>query len=201
MSVDRDWRDIVTMGCAVGGSIVIGGIFGVNHYFFPQKFADPSKTLQPAAGNVTTSSGSLTGLTDSNATSIITQWLEAKKKVFGPSYEKSFAQNILTGLAYEKNITSNSKSADERSSVDDLQNDGMYYTYENQQVHQITSNQSSNDKAMIKAVVSETRFLHNTRLGNVKTSSSNQKTVCYEFSVVNNAWRISKTPELFSSCS
>jgi ARC6-like, IMS domain len=199
MLKNRDWRDIVTIGCYIGGPIIIGAIFGVNYYFFPEKFKNQSnlppnvESLEQASNPPSQSST----LSEETAKNLISQWFQAKNRVFGSNYDKSSTQDILTGLAYERNITS---SSSDRSSVDDLRNDGMYYTYDNQIVHQITSISDSGDIANVKVIVSENRLLHNTRQGSTKSSSSDRKTVCYEFSRTNSNWKISKTPELFSSC-
>jgi ARC6-like, IMS domain len=201
MLKNRDWRDIVTISCYIGGPIIIGAIFGVNYYFFPEKFksksiSPPNTDFSPVSPSNSSSKSST--LSDETAKNLISQWLQAKNRVFGSNYDKSSTQDLLTGLAYEKNITSSSSS--DQSSVDDLKNDGMYYTYENQIVHQITSISDDNDIANVKAIVSERRLLHSTRQGTTKSSSSDHKTVCYEFSRTNSNWKISKTPELFSSC-
>jgi ARC6-like, IMS domain len=200
MLKNRDWRDIVTIGCYIGGPIIIGAIFGVNYYLFPEKFKNQSNLPNNVVSSeqASNSSSQSSTLSEVTAKNLISQWFQAKNRVFGSNYDKSSTQDILTGLAYERNITSSSSG--DQSSVDDLKNDGMYYTYENQIVHQITSISDSNDIANVKAIVSERRLLHRTRQGTTKSSSSDRKTVCYEFSRTNSNWKISKTPELFSSC-
>ncbi len=138
-------------------------------------------------------------MNNNEASSLISQWLEAKKSIFGSGYRKSAGEDLTTGLAYQRNITDN--SGRDRSSVDDLANDGMYWTYGNQQIHKIADIRSiSSDEVRVIAIVSEQRTFHNTRTGSAKDSASNRATSCYEFKKIDNRWKISKTPDLFDSC-
>jgi serine/threonine protein kinase len=143
------------------------------------------------------SSSNTLGLSTDAAARLVGQWMEAKKSLFGPSYIKSAGEGLATGLAYERNITAN--PGDESSSIDDLSREGAYYTYSNQQVHEIESMQAINStEVVIVAVVSEQRTLH--RGGNTRNTSSNRARSCYQLKNVDNTWKISKTPELFNSC-
>jgi serine/threonine protein kinase len=138
--------------------------------------------------------------TRNDASNLISQWLEVKKSVFGSSYSKSASEALITGLAYQRNITDNSGT--EESSVDDLVKNGMYYTYGNQQVHQIADIRSiDTDEVKVIAIVSEQRTLHNKQTGSTRDSYTNRATSCYQFKKVGDRWKISKTPELFKSCS
>jgi serine/threonine protein kinase len=138
-------------------------------------------------------------MNNNEASSLISQWLEAKKSIFGSNYQKSAGEELTTGLAYQRNITDN--SGKEKSSVDELASDEMYYTYSNQQIHKIADIRSiDSDTLRVIAIVSEQRTLHNTRKGSAKDSASNRATSCYEFKKIDNRWKISKTPDLFDSC-
>jgi serine/threonine protein kinase len=139
-------------------------------------------------------------LTQTDASNLIVQWMEAKKSVFGSSYLKSVGEDLTTGLAYERNI--NATPGTEPSSVDDLVSNGLYYTYSNQQLHQIVDIQPIGDNEVkVKAIVSEQRTLHNIQTGRTKDSSTFRSKSCYQFKKIGNRWKISKTPELFASCS
>jgi serine/threonine protein kinase len=139
-------------------------------------------------------------LAQTDASNLIVQWMEAKKSVFGSSYIKSVGEDLTTGLAYERNINANPGT--EASSVDDLVSNGLYYTYSNQQLHQIVDIQPIGDNEVkVKAIVSEQRTLHNIKTGRTKDSSTFRSKSCYQFKKIGNRWKISKTPELFASCS
>jgi serine/threonine protein kinase, bacterial len=138
-------------------------------------------------------------LASNDASKLISQWLDAKKSIFGSSYNKSAGENLTTGLAYERNITANPGT--EESSVDDLFKNGLYYSYDRQQVHEIKEIRSiGSDEVKVVALVSEQRTLHNTRSGSTKTSFTNAAKSCYQFKKIGNDWKILKTPELFTSC-
>jgi ARC6-like, IMS domain len=160
----------------------------------PTSVSSPSSTISSKPD-----SSPIALMNDNEASSLISQWLEAKKSIFGPNYQKSAGEDLTTGMAYQRNITDN--SGRDRSSVDDLEKDGMYWTYGNQQIHKIADIRSiSSDEVRVIAIVSEQRTFHNTRTGSSKYSARNRDTSCYEFKKIDNRWKISKTPELFDSC-
>jgi serine/threonine protein kinase len=138
-----------------------------------------------------------TDFTTNDASNLIGQWLEAKRSLFGSSYLKTAGEELTTGLAYERNITASPGT--EASSVDELAGNGMYYTYSNQQVHQIVDIVPLGaDEVRVKAIVSEDRTLHNLRTGKTKNSSTSRSKSCYQFKRIGNRWKIYKTPELFN---
>lgn len=157
----------------------------------------PAET--PSETPISPNTPSPSNFTSNDATNLIGQWLEAKRSVFGADYVKTAGEELTTGLAYERNITANPGT--EASSVDYLSENGMYYTYNNQQVHQIVDILPlSSDEVKVKAIVSEQRTLHNTRTGRSKDSSTFRAKSCYQFKKVGDRWKIYKTPELFDSC-
>jgi ARC6-like, IMS domain len=132
---------------------------------------------------------------------LINRWLEAKKDVFGSNYNKNLGGELTTGLAYSKNITASPSDEDPESSVDYLKRNGMYYTYSDQQVHEVRDIREINtDEVFVKAIVTEHRLLH-TKNGRNKEFSTNASRSCYQFAKVNGNWKISKTPELIKPCS
>jgi ARC6-like, IMS domain len=160
--------------------------------------ASPSQSSASSASPASTGQGSI--LTRDDASNLIGRWLEAKKSVFGPNYEKSRAEELMTGFAYERNITAN--AGDEESSVDYLSSNRMYYTYSDQRVHEIKDvREVSSSEVIVRAIVTEKRTLHNTQKGTTRSSSTEAARSCYQFTKVNGNWKISKTPELIQSCS
>jgi ARC6-like, IMS domain len=150
---------------------------------------------------VATSTSNSSGFTKSDANTLINRWLEAKKDVFGSNYNKSLGAELTTGLAYSKNITASPSDEDPESSVDYLSRNGMYYTYSDQQVHEVRDIREINaNEVFIKAIITEHRILHS-KNGRDKKSSTNASSSCYQFAKVNGNWKISKTPELIKPCS
>lgn len=168
------------------------------------KLSDPTTTAStsPAPSSpVATSTSNSSGFTKSDANTLINRWLEAKKDVFGSNYNKSIGAELTTGLAYSKNITASPSDEDPESSVDYLSRNGMYYTYSDQQVHEVRDIREINaNEVFVKAIVTEHRLLH-TKNGRDKKSSTNASNSCYQFAKVNGNWKISKTPELIKPCS
>jgi serine/threonine protein kinase, bacterial len=157
----------------------------------------PAETPSPTPTN--NNETNPTNFTKNDANNLIGQWLDAKRSLFGSSYIKSAGEELTTGLAYERNITASPGT--EASSIDELSGNGMYYTYNNQQVHQIVDIVPiSADEVRVKAIVSEERTLHNTRTGRTKNSSTVRAKSCYQFKKIGDRWKIYKTPELFDSC-
>jgi ARC6-like, IMS domain len=184
----------IILGIMVGGPLIIFTLQGLWNNFSKSNTAPIMVESSPPSSSIPNSGNALS---TSEASSIIAQWLEAKKSFFGPSHTKNIGEKMAIGLAYERNITA--KPGDELSSVDELAKEGTYYTYSNQQVHQIDNIQTINPtEVLIVAIVSEQRTLH--RKGNTKNSSSNRSKSCYQLTKVDNSWKISKTPELFKSC-
>lgn len=134
------------------------------------------------------------------ARNIINQWLEAKKGIFGASYDKSLGEKLTIGQAYERNIQA--KPGEEESSVDDLKKNGQYWTFELQELHDIKSIEpigSNSNEALVKAVVTEHRTLHSSK-GRSKPVKNNRDSVCYLLQKDGDAWKISKDPSLLTSC-
>jgi hypothetical protein len=156
----------------------------------------PSPNLQSPSPNPQSPSPPL-ALTKEEATNIIRKWLEAKKSIFGSSYNKDIGKELTIGQAYERNITA--KPGQEESSVDYFQRRGEYYTYEYQEVHDILSIQpksSNNETFLVKALVSEDRTLHGSN-GSSK-QRNNRSSSCYLLQKDGNSWKIAKDPSILS---
>lgn len=136
-------------------------------------------------------------LTKEEAKNTIARWLEAKKSIFGSSYNKQIGKEVATGLAYERNIQA--PPGQEESSVDDLQRNGLYYTYGYQEIHDILSiNSNSSNTATVKILVSENRTRHRSSNGSSKQDSTVRKPSCYLLQKEGNSWKIAKDPTIFS---
>jgi ARC6-like, IMS domain len=138
-------------------------------------------------------------LTKDEAENIIEQWLEAKKSIFGSSYNKSAGERITTDLAYQRQIQST--PGDEESVLEYLSHNGIYYTYQNQRVDEISQiRKIAEDRIRVMATITEQRTVHNTRKDEKITSASYKANNCYEFKNIDGQWKISKTPELIKDC-
>jgi hypothetical protein len=134
-------------------------------------------------------------MTKNEARSLIEKWLAAKNSIFGSSYDRSAGEHLTTDLAYEKNIKATQNN--EKSTLEYLSNNNMYYTYDNQQVDEISQvKKISFDRVIAIALITEQRTLHNLKIGRKTRSASYKANNCYEFKNVSGQWKISKTPDL-----
>jgi hypothetical protein len=222
MSVDRDWRDIVTMSCAIGGSIAIGAIFGVNHYFSSQRFADQSKNPQPVVGTVTTSSGSLTGITgdsgssiqqsassslssttnnttitQEDAISLVKRWLNARSQMFAPPYDQEIGKDLATGKTYSDKIHGPSSDGTDTSTLEWLRKFDYYYKYNSFEIVEIRGFQGSGNEAILDLVLVDDRIQYDNRRNIVSKNSGRTKAVIrYRLKYDSDKWKISDIEEL-----
>jgi|GEM_PF-1308488 len=151
--------------------------------------SEPSPTPDTAANT--------NELTKDEARNILSQWLEAKKSIFGSNYQKEAGEELTTGQAYERNITA--KPGDGESSVDYLKRSGSYYTYELQKIHRISSiQQVSSNQVLVRAIISEYLTLHRAN-GRSEPEENNRFSSCYLLQKDEDSWKIAKTPLLMKS--
>ena len=100
------------------------------------------------------------------AVDVVKQWIQYKRVLFAPPFDKSQGSNILTGKAYINNIDRSSEpcnSSDREgclSSVDWLQRYNGQYSFGVQRVDSIDRFEASGDNASIFVTVTEYRTLH-----------------------------------------
>jgi hypothetical protein len=100
------------------------------------------------------------------AAEVVKQWIQYKRVLFAPPFDKSQGSNILTGRAYINNIDRSSEpcnSSDREgclSSVDWLQRYNGQYSFGVQRVDSIDRFEASGDSASIFVTVTEYRTLH-----------------------------------------
>jgi ARC6-like, IMS domain len=152
----------------------------------------PKKQPQPS---IASSIASSIEMTKNEARSLIEKWLVAKNEIFGSSYDQSVGKNLTTDLAYEKNIKATQNN--EESALEYLSKNNIYYTYDNQQVDEISQvKKIAPDRVIVIALVTEQRTLHNLKIGRKTRSASYKANNCYEFKNISGQWKISKTPDL-----
>jgi ARC6-like, IMS domain len=159
----------------------------------PPVVSPPPEQPSPIATPANTSD-----MTREEAAKIISTWLEAKKSIFGSSYNKDLGKELTIGKAYERNITAN--PGDEESSIDYFKSRGEHYTYERQEIHNIESIRSINsDEVVVKALVSENRTLRRAN-GSSSPEKTTRRSSCYLFQKDGGSWKIAKDPSIFKSC-
>jgi ARC6-like, IMS domain len=128
------------------------------------------------------------------AVDVVKQWIQYKRVLFAPPFDKSQGSNILTGKAYINNIDRSSEpcnSSDREgclSSVDWLQRYNGQYSFGVQRVDSIDRFEASGDNASIFVTVTEYRTLHQN--GKSK-SSGGTKQARYDLKYENGRVKIS----------
>jgi serine/threonine protein kinase len=100
------------------------------------------------------------------AINTIQQWLQYKRVLFAPPYNKQASADLLTGKAYRNNIDRSAEpcnsvdSGDCLSSVDWLQRYNAQYSFGVQRIDKIDKFEASGDTGTIFVTVTEYRTLH-----------------------------------------
>jgi ARC6-like, IMS domain len=158
----------------------------------------PSASPPPEQPSPSPSLASTSDMTKDEATKLISTWLEAKKSIFGFSYNKDLGRELTIGQAYERNITAN--PGDEESSIDYFKGRGEYYTYERQEIHDILAiRTTSPNEVLVKALVSEYRTVHRSS-GSSSPEKTTRSPTCYLFQKDGSSWKIARDPSILKSC-
>ncbi|MGB7274278.1 MAG: IMS domain-containing protein [Geitlerinemataceae cyanobacterium] len=157
ITISRDWRDAVGIGTLIGGLVLIGIALTVK----------PQSQLS-TTGNSTDSSSSNSAvissvITEKDAVNLISNWLEAKRKLFASPYDRQIAAEYTTEVLYQ-DIT---KSG---GTIDWLQDNNAYYTFGVQKVEPTGVFSASGDRATIEVRVTEDRtFYVNGKVNDTQT--------------------------------
>lgn len=148
-------------------------------------------TLQPTitpVPNPTFYSPPLPSISQQEAVDLIYKWLEYKRRIFAPPYQRDLGDEILTGKAHRDNIR---RSDGQESSLEWLENHGAYYTYGVQSIDSVENFAASGNQATIDVVVTEQRTLYNSN-GNIDRNASafDTRLVRYNLQSDNGAWKI-----------
>ena len=117
-------------------------------------------------------------ITLGEAADLVSEWLDAKSRIFAPPFDRRTLEQFTTGELYQDTL----------KSIDFLiENDG-YYEYGVQKVETVERFAESGNKATIEVKVTEdTTFYQN---GEVKDSNFNTQKVRYKLEYRNGIWKI-----------
>lgn len=123
------------------------------------------------------------GLTEDLAVTLIENWLDAKNKIFGPSYDRNIAAQFLTGDPLE-DIQNPSEGA-----VTWLERNDAYYVYDNQIVQEVyvMDNPERVTWMILKVYEERTFYMRGRRRPTERIAKSNK----YDFKLVGDTWKIS----------
>ncbi len=115
------------------------------------------------------------------AVNLIKKYLEAKKEMFAPPYNRQILAEIATNEFYNKTV----------GAIDWLERNSAYYRYNTQQIESVEEFVSDANTATIKVKITEDYTLYNSD-GSIDNSSSNFKTltVIYNMRLTNGHLKI-----------
>jgi serine/threonine protein kinase len=129
-------------------------------------------------------------ISQAEAQKLVERWLEAKKRLFAPPYDRQLGATLTTGKAYSDNVQGpNSKG--EESSSEWLQNNSSSYRYSVQRIDQIRRFEANGNFAVIELFVTEDKTFYN-KNGNVDSKSSGIRKALFRYSLQmdNGVWKI-----------
>ena len=140
---------------------------------------------------VQTQLATLDNITQKQATAVVKRWLESKKRLFAPPFDKQLGAELLVGKAYQDNIDKTNVSCNDPngclSSIDWLRANNAEYSFEYQNLDSVDKFESSTENATILVTVTERRTLHQS---GKNTSSGGKKQAKYILKNDNNIIKI-----------
>jgi hypothetical protein len=190
-STSNNWRIAVITGGVIG-IFLLAGLFFTNSKNNSSNPSDlpissPITTQEPSIPDTTlTPTPTSESIVQQKAINLIQRWLDAKKVMFAPPYNRQIAAELTTGEQYEK-------AAGSDGSINWLQNNDAYYRYGVQKIDGVDNFVLNGEKATIQVRVTEDSTLY--KNGNIDRESSAFKTltVVYNLELVNGDWKISSS--------
>lgn len=142
--------------------------------------------VQPAASQQFSPS-SVSSISQPEAISLINNWLQAKRVMFAPPYNRNPAVKLTTEEQYQK-------VAGEKGTIDWLQSNNAYYKYGVIKIDGIDQFSANGDKATIKVRVTEERTLYKSN-GKIDPNETDFKTriVRYNLQLIDGSWKIASS--------
>lgn len=177
IQISRDWRDAVGIGTLIGGLVLIGIAVTVkpqSQILPPGNSTDLSSSNPPVTSSV---------ITEKDAVNLISNWLEAKRKVFASPYDRQIAAEYTTDVLYQ-DITKPG------GSLDWLRDNNAYYVFGVQKVEPTGTFAANDDRATIEVRVTEDRtFYVNGKVDDTQTDFDT-KSVRYTLYFTDGRWKI-----------
>lgn len=182
----RDWRDSVIVGSSIGAAILIGLLVTRSPSPTVSFSNNDSKSIQRRNTNSNSQNNVSTTFNQQQAVNLLKNWQRAKRKIFASPYNLSLASEILTSKVY----------GEKKGSVDWLRNNQHFYTYQTQNIENISDFKLYGNTAILEATVSEQRTLcYKNRKGQIKISNDNNTVFDrsldrYYFELERGKWKI-----------
>jgi hypothetical protein len=149
----KDWLKAVITGGIIGGCILLGLVLSrVPPSLQPATDSpSPSDSVSSPIPQDTTSVSKPSSISQAEALNLIKSWQRAKRRIFAPPYDRQLGAELLMGKEYLKNISNPD------SSVNWLENNNAYYTYQSQQVEEVESFTVNEGQAILGVYIAEGR--------------------------------------------
>ncbi|MBE9146179.1 ARC6/PARC6 family protein [Planktothrix mougeotii] len=118
------------------------------------------------------------------AADLITEWLNAKSRIFAPPFDLQLVSQLTTGTLYNDTL----------KAIDFLRNNDAFYQYGVQKVESVERFAASGNKATIEVKVTEDTTLY--KRGQILESSFNTKLVRYNLENWDGIWKIANSQVL-----
>lgn len=172
----KDWRDAVTIGTLIGGSVII--LIGLANPQIKQQVTNSSSNSTSSNSSVTSSS-----ISEQDAVNIIQNWFKAKREIFAPPYNRELAAELTTDTLYHDIIKPD-------GSIDWLVSKNAYYTFGVQKVEPTGTFVLSGDSATVEVKVTEELTLYiNGRIDDTQTGFE-KRLVRYSLRFADGRWKI-----------
>ncbi|TRU32996.1 MAG: DUF4101 domain-containing protein [Microcystis aeruginosa Ma_MB_F_20061100_S20] len=141
------------------------------------------KTSVVEAQSFSQSSSSTATLSQQDAVNLINKWLQAKRTMFAPPYDRQIAQKITTGEQYQK-------TAGYNGSIDYLQKKNSQYKYGQQTIDNVEKFVINGNQASIQVSVTEQQTLYINDRVDPQNTKTGTITVLYNLKLVDGSWKI-----------
>lgn len=142
--------------------------------------SSPSPTPTPTAPQTAVS----LPVSKQQVENLITQWLQAKQRIFAPPFDRQSVTEVTTGKLY-------SRISDPDGSIDWLQKNNAHYQFSSQVVKQVENLDYQNNQVIALAIVTESRTLYVNGRVNAKETGMDTRRVRYILEQIDGAWKIS----------
>ncbi|MEC4986370.1 MAG: IMS domain-containing protein [Oscillatoria sp. PMC 1068.18] len=169
-----NWLKPVLVGSIIG-LLTVGAIALI---FFPNRSIINNPNLVDSVDN--------SSFTQEEAVNLINRWLEAKKLMFAPPYDRQVAADITTGEQFVQTAGAN-------GSIEWLENNNAFYEYGEQRIDGVSGFTSDGDRAEITVQVTEQQTLRRNGRIDPERSGFGTVTVIYKLQQVDEKWKIASS--------
>lgn len=153
----------------------------INELPSPTPAPEPIKEIPNPTPDFTPSS-----ISQKQAVKLINSWLEAKKVMFAPPYNRAIAAEITTGEQYRKALGLNGLIAQ-------LKSDNAYFHYGIQKIDSVDRFTAESNQATIQVKITEDRILYRNRKIDARETDFKTRAVRYKLRLVNGQWKIASS--------